>query len=241
MQEIRFGEIAEKQAERGGHALITYGKPLRRYVKPAGQAEKSVSPPESPAGSQPEDPAAPRRGRKRRERTWRAMPVLNLKALGEAYADARLFDMPLLDENAPQDGFTREGDVILALAPPFSCACIGPDETGAFIPNSCAVIRMDEDTRSMLDPWYLAGFLALPSTLKALQSKRAGGSSALLTLDQIRDLPLIVPDMARQKALGEAVRRHAQVKIALRRFEESEMQALASAYAHSIQKDGIHE
>lgn len=143
--------------------------------------------------------------------------------------------------NAPQDGFTQEGDVILALAPPFSCACIGPDEAGAFIPNSCAVIRMNQATRAMLDPWYLAGFLALPATQKALHSKRAGGKTALLTIDQVCDLTLLVPDMTQQKLLGEAVRQHAQLEIALKRFQESEMRALSSAYAHVLQKDGNHD
>ena len=149
--------------------------------------------------------------------------------------------MPLLDDNAPHDGFTQEGDVILALAPPFSCACIEPDEVGAFIPNSCAIIRMDQTVRAMLDPWYLAGFLALPTTQKALQSKRAGGKTALLTIDQVCDLTVLVPDLSQQKLLGEAVRRHAQVEIALKRFRESEMHALNSAYAHILQKDGTHD
>ncbi len=241
MREIKLGDLANEQAERGSHALIAYGKPLRRYVKPADKSEDGATQAEANSAPQPDLLDAPRRGRKRRERIWRATPALNLKALGAACVDAQLFDMPLLDENAPHDGFTQEGDVILALAPPLSCTCIGPDEAGAFIPNSCAVIRMDEVTRAMLNPWYLAGFLALPTTQKALQSKRAGGKTALLTIDQVCDLTVLVPDLSQQKLLGEAVRRHAQVEIALKRFRESEMNALNSAYAHILQKDGTHD
>lgn len=207
METVTIGELAREQEARGGGALVSFGKPLRRYQQ----------------GSRP--------AKDEEGRSYRACRALNLRAMNSLYLRDDLIDELSLDERTPASGFTCEGDVILALTAPHPCAVIDAAHEGLFVPSSCAIIRMDDGLRAQLDPWYLAGCLALPPVREQLRLKASGGRMAQLTLESICATSVPVATGERQRRAAQAVRAHARAMARLAAIERTQEELVYAAVA----------
>lgn len=207
METVTIGELAREQESRGGGALVSFGKPLRRYQRSATSAQGSSG------------------------RAFRSRRALNLRAMNALYLRDDLIDELQLDERTPASGFTCEGDVILALTAPHPCVVIDTTHEGLFVPSSCAIIRMDAELRARLDPWYLAGCLALPPVREQLRLKASGGRMAQLTVESIcaTSIPVATPE--RQGETARVVRAHARAMAALAQIEQAQEQLVYAAVA----------
>ena len=198
-----LGVLADEQAERnpkttstrgrragGGKPtskpLVSNGRPTRRYelVNPAHAAD---------------DVAA----------LYTSFPVITLgsiKGMTINIEESELETKWLIRDIDP-DCLTQPGDIILSLSAPFASACIDEQTQGLFIPNTCAVIRMDDETRKILDPWFLTGYLNR-SVVKdgVLGNKATKGAWKTLRIEDLRNLEIDLPPIEAQKALGEAIR-----------------------------------
>ena len=199
---ITLGVLADEQAERnpkestrgrvagGGKPttkpLISNGRPLRRYelVNPA-QATEEVS------------------------ALYASVPVITLGAIKGMTIDVEgsEIDTRLLIKDIDSDCLTQPGDIVLSLSAPFASACIDEQTEGLFIPNTCAVIRMDSETRKILDPWFLTGYLNRNIVRRRiLEDKATSGAWRTLRIDDLRTLEIDLPPIDAQEALGEAIR-----------------------------------
>lgn len=210
METITIGELAREQESHNGAALVSFGKPLRRYQKSERDDEKTA-----------------------RERTYRRRRALNLRAMNPLYLSDELIDDALLDERTPESGFTMEGDVILALTAPHPCVCIDEAHVGLFVPSSCAILRMDDALRERFDPWYLAGCLALPPVREQLRLKGGAGRLSQLTVESICAASVPLAPIERQREAGRAVRTHARAMTELAAIKQVHEQLVCAAVARA--------
>lgn len=148
------------------------------------------------------------------------VPVLSPAALGDGVLDRHTLEttrFPARSDRSAQyleDSLTKSGDVVVSLYPPFGCACIDAESAGVFVPNTFAIIRMDDETKQELDPWYLVGFLSttiIRDEVLPTKTTRRG-----LSLEDLSLLEILLPPLATQRELGKLVQLRAATVKSLR-------------------------
>ena len=193
---------------------VIAGRHPSRYTKKPAESGGTASPDEVPgaSGSAPEH------------------LVIRPAAVADGIIDVTALTAP---EGfvAPEAGpFTQEGDVVLETSLPFAAAYVGPGEEGLFVPNTCVVLRLDEEGRGRLDPLFLCGFLNLPLTNELMRARATGLRGLVMNGKQVGDIEIPDAPIEEQRLVGRLVAaRMAQVR-ARRLAEQAEEKLMGAAY-----------
>ena len=158
-----------------------------------------------------------------------SLPVVTVRSLDGIACDPSLFDERPFSRYPRGRFATREGDLLIGLASPYRVACVDGDALDAAVSASVAILRLDFEDRDKLDPWFLAGYLNLPSIEATLLPSKASGRN--LTLDDIRALEVPRMSVDAQRALGDAARALGLIQKRRRMVGDMEMASLMSHYA----------
>ena len=222
-----LGALADAQAERnprstptrgriagGGKPtdkpLVANGRPLRRHeLEHPEQASEEVA------------------------SNYQPTKVITLGAIGDMTIDVRkdVLDIRLLSQDVEEGCFTQIGDVVISLSAPFSSACIDKETTGLFIPNTCAVIRMDKQTSEILDPWFLVGYLNLGGIKDLLERKPTSSRWKTLRIEDLRSIEIPLPDMDAQKALARVLQSHVKKIRTNRLLQQQRTELIEQSFA----------
>jgi restriction endonuclease S subunit len=129
-------------------------------------------------------------------------------------------DLPLVGSpRAGNEAQLEVGDVVISLRGATNyAAVVGSEDVKKgplFATLDLAVLRV---TGPDIEPQYLATFVNLPSTQRALSGHRSGTAALRLPLPPLRDLLVPIPPFARQQAivsLAEASAKERQLSVSI--------------------------
>ncbi|EJW96637.1 hypothetical protein EVA_15255, partial [gut metagenome] len=144
---------------------------------------------------------------------------------GELKAES--FSVPEGSRQTFEASLLQKEDIVISMLPPYPAVYV-PENLGIFVPTAFAVIRMDDETKDIVDPAYLAGWLSTTYVRDTLLPAKASGR--MLTVNALYPVPVPLPEMRVQLALGDvliAAQRSEEHRWAM---EEAEMKLLENAY-----------
>ena len=197
-------------------AEISYGRPVSRFEREKNEGK--------------------RRRRSSPEPVFEVARILNVAALETWPLELEQLEGRELNV-ANVNCFAREGDVIVAMFSPFPSICVAQTDLSRkiFVPSSCAIIRTDAD---VLDPWYLAGYLALGAVREqVLPSLASGGRASMLNTEQLGNLIIPVPSLEAQSKLGDLTRAKRELDQGRRLQDAQERELIASIFSRTIGKE----
>ena len=170
----------------------------------------------------------------------KVVPVASRRAIGELTLRPSLLRRERVDLGGVRGKLLlQDGDVVLSHFRPYRCAYVGSG-VGAYVDGDLAVIRMDNETKSIIDPAYLAGWLSSDGMgATALLAKHSVWDSTKVWLREmhlLNTLMVLLPEMNVQHALGDLVRAKVNAEAARWAAFESEDRMLSAAYAKALRR-----
>ncbi|BCV18066.1 hypothetical protein AAK684_08020 [Leptogranulimonas caecicola] len=152
-----------------------------------------------------------------------------------AMAAGRIDDSLIATETVSkvkEDLFTKKGDIVVKASTPYDCSFIDEDHEGLLVTSFGFILR--SNSQSLVDMRYLATFLGLDQTNKALQEMSKGMTIRLIKKRDIGDLMVPIPsaeEQARLAAIFIETQKHKEVCRAI--VEKSEL-LLQSEFARLV-------
>ncbi len=129
---------------------------------------------------------------------------INAKVLvPAAMSNGRIDDAQLVTERVSKvkdELFTKEGDVVVKASTPYDCVFIDRGHEGLLVTSFGLILRTASS--APLDMRFLAIYLSLEQTNKALQGMSKGMTIQLIKKRDIGDLLVPVPDLEAQLRLA---------------------------------------
>ncbi len=107
------------------------------------------------------------------------------------------FDNLKLNGNIKERFFTRKGDVLMKMSYPYDVVCVEDD--GLVVSDRIAIIRLKEG----FDPYFIAHMMTNAHIKKQLHELGSSQKLPHTSLKEIKELELIVPELATQEKYGE--------------------------------------
>jgi len=128
-------------------------------------------------------------------------PVLTLRSINCGIIDSNEADSIEIIKEIKQDKLTQYGDIVMKMNKPFDSVFIEKNYKGYLIPSFCCIIR--NINYSVIDPYYLVGYLNSSYAKEYLITANDSSAASLLKIRDIKKLPIPIPDIHEQKAIGE--------------------------------------
>ena len=128
--------------------------------------------------------------------------TLNLRSVAQQGAiDLNLVEDAFYQNQVPETYFTRQGDIIVRNAKPYTAIAITSETEGLVIPFFFIIIRVLDPNR--LDPEYLAWHINTPKVQQALYRESTGYLLAPIGVQQFKRLRVPLPPISKQRNLTE--------------------------------------
>lgn len=140
--------------------------------------------------------------------------------------DDGLIDNDSFDDFASNDElddhyFTMEGDVLIRLSQPYTAVYIDKDYSGLLVPSYFAIIKVSE---AKALPQYVAWYLNTMNVKKELERSQAGSRIPSTNQHTIRNIPIVLSPISKQKVLIELYKLHQKEKMLYTKLiEEKEL------------------
>lgn len=105
--------------------------------------------------------------------------------------------------------FTEEGDILMRLSHPYTVVYIDKEHQGLLVPSYFAIIKVNQ--KKVL-PQYIAWYLNTPYIKKELERAHAGSRIPSTNQHVIRNLPVKITSLPRQKKIIELFCLHQKEK-----------------------------
>ena len=123
----------------------------------------------------------------------------------------------ILDEHY----FTKEGDILIRLSQPYTAVYIDEQHSGLLVPSYFAIIKIHY---MGILPQYLAWYLNTKSVKFELERSQFGSRIPSTNQHVLKNIPIEIPPISKQKALIELYRLHQKEKYLYRKLiEEKEL------------------
>jgi restriction endonuclease S subunit len=155
-----------------------------------------------------------------RERVYRKR-VLTLRAISCGVIDSDETDYIEISKQIKQDKLTQVGDIVIKMNKPYDSVFIENAYEGYLIPSFCCVIKNTDF--SIVDPYYLVGYLNSAFAKEYLITANGSSAASLLKIKDIKKLPIPLPEMKEQKAIGEVFRICCERQLLLKNMMKHEM------------------
>ncbi|MDE1429425.1 restriction endonuclease subunit S [Bacillus licheniformis] len=144
--------------------------------------------------------------------------LLSLKNISEdGIIVNELFDEFISNDDLDDHYFTVEGDVLMRLSQPYTAVFIDKDHTGLVVPSYFAIIKVNE---VMVLPQYAAWYLNTLNVKKELERSQAGSRIPSTNQHAIRNIPIELTSISKQKALIELFQLHQRQKMLYKKLIE---------------------
>ncbi|WP_099363594.1 restriction endonuclease subunit S [Fredinandcohnia onubensis] len=151
--------------------------------------------------------------------TYKLLSLKNISEDGLIVNDS--FDDFDSDDYLDDHYFTEEGDVLMRLSQPYTAVYIGKDHAGLLVPSYFAIIKVNE---TMVLSQYVAWYLNTMNVKKELERSQAGSRIPSTNQHTIRNIPIILSPISKQKVLIEFYRLHQKEKMLYKKMiEEKEL------------------
>lgn len=117
---------------------------------------------------------------------------------------------------------TGRGDIVVKMNKPYDVAFIEEDMLGLVLPSFCC--KISDIKREWVDPYYLTGYLNSQVVKAYLLAANGSSAASLLKIKDIRKLPVALPTLQEQQAIGKIFRNYCQKQILLKEMQQHELQ-----------------
>lgn len=163
--------------------------------------------------------------RKKAEAEFEATAVYKLFSLNNISEDGTIvsdsFDEFVSNDELDSHYFTEEGDVLMRLSHPYTAVYIDKEHCGLLVPSYFAIIKANS---SKVLPKYLAWYLNSANVKKQLGKSQSGSRIPSTNQKALKNISILQPHIAKQKALIELNQLHQKEKALYKRLlEEKEL------------------
>lgn len=131
------------------------------------------------------------------------------------------FDEFLSNEDLDEHYFTEEGDVLMRLSQPYTAVYIDKEQSGLLVPSYFAIIKLN---KAKVLPQYAAWYLNTSIVKKELERSQAGSRIPSTNQHAIRNIPIVLLPLSKQKVLIELYQLHQKEIILYKKLlEEKEL------------------
>lgn len=149
------------------------------------------------------------------------IPVLTLKAINCGIIDEEeRLEIPYLKE-VDKSKICQKDDIIMKMNRPYDSVYIETMNEGYLIPSFCC--KISKIRTDIVDPYYLVGFLNSNFAKEYLLASNGASASSLLKISDIKRLPVPLPELEEQRAIGEVFKACCERRIILHNLIEQEM------------------
>lgn len=148
------------------------------------------------------------------------VPVLTLKAINCGIIDeGEIPQIPVMRQVDCLKTSQRD-DIIMKMNRPYDSVYIEAVNEGYLIPSFCC--KISGIKTDMVDPYYLVGFLNSDFAKEYLLASNGASAASLLKIADIKKLPVPLPELEKQRAIGKVFKICCERKIILRKIMEHE-------------------
>lgn len=147
--------------------------------------------------------------------------VLTLRSITCGMIDGEEVQKINLSKTVSSDKLTTYGDIVLKLNKPFDSVYIEREYENYLIPSFCC--KISGLNLKEVDPHYLVGYLNTPFTKEYLITANGASASSLLKIKDIKKLPIPLPDIKEQRAIGEVFRVCCERQVLMKKMINHEM------------------
>ena len=147
--------------------------------------------------------------------------ILTLRAINCGVIEEKELDEISIAKRVDFSKISHSGDIILKMNRPYDSVYIDEDYEGYIIPSFCCKIR--NVNRTIIDPYYLVGYLNSDLAKEYLRTANGAAPASLLKIRDIRKLPIPLPEITEQRAIGEVFKVCCERKIILNEMIKHEM------------------
>jgi hypothetical protein len=160
--------------------------------------------------------------------------VLTLKAISAGKIDTDYIQSIDIFKRVAETKLTQQGDIIMKLNTPYDSVYIEKEHENLLVPSFCCLIRGGQ--AEIINPYYLVGYLNSSFAKEYLHTSNSSSAASLLKIRDIRKLPIPLPRMAEQLAVGDVFKVCTQRQLILAKIMEQEM-----CLANNIVMDSVRE
>lgn len=160
--------------------------------------------------------------------------ILPLKSITCGMIDMDEIQKIDISKDIKQDKVTKCGDIIVKMNQPYDSVYIDQPHVGSMFPSFCCVLR-DIDY-STVDPYYLVAYLNSKFVKQYLMAANRASAASLLKIGDIKKLPVALPTIEQQKAIGEIFMTCCERQVILSKMKKSEM-----SLVENIVMDAVRE
>lgn len=160
--------------------------------------------------------------------------VLTLKAINCGVIDDKENTKIPVVKEADFSKISRKNDIIMKMNRPYDSVFIEQDYEGYVIPSFCC--KISRIKTELADPYFLVGFLNSDFAKDYLLASNGASAASLLKIADIKKLPVPLPDLEEQHAIGQVFKACCERRIILRNLMDHE-----TALAESIVLDAVRE
>lgn len=147
--------------------------------------------------------------------------VLTLRCINCGVINRNEIDQIKVEKQIDSSKLTQAGDIILKMNKPYDAVYIERDFEGLVIPSFCCRIANVKTER--IDPYYLVGYLNSSFAREFLMTANGASAASLLKIKDIKKLPVYMPPLEQQKAIGKIFKIACERQLILNELMHQEM------------------
>lgn len=148
--------------------------------------------------------------------------VLTLKSINCGVIEEKEINRISIIKTVENTKFCHSGDIILKMNRPYDSVYITNQFEDYVIPSFCCKLRNIK--MDLVDPYYLVGYLNSDFAKEYLRIANGSSPSSLLKIKDIKKLPIALPEMTEQHAIGEVFKNCCERQLILREMMQHEME-----------------
>jgi hypothetical protein len=135
--------------------------------------------------------------------------------IDESSLEAFTVTKEFCDDSKKKEFFTRLDDIVVKLTTPYECTIIHkPEDEGLLITSSCLFIRISEEGKNVIDPYFLACYLTTKDGIAELRGVASRNQDAqrqrrlgVINKGQLYSLTIPWTSIEKQRSCGDIFKR----------------------------------
>lgn len=165
--------------------------------------------------------------------------ILPLKSIACGMIDMDEIQKINLLKEVKQEKVTQYGDIIMKMNQPYDSVYIEREYGGLLIPSFCCLIR--NVNRAEVDPYYLVSYLNSRFVKEYLMAANRASAASLLKIGDIRKLPIPLPEISEQIAIGKIFMAFSERQVILSKMKKHEMELVENIVMDTVREVFQHE